>query len=229
MLLLDNFARHIYHVGSSHDTHSIIQSGLIPGGKDVKKGRHAEFFAAVIPMYIDHHREKDHDVTKPRIAVYIHNWKILQNIVYWCNLSVAQSKGLLFSETRSNAIIFYNTLPATCVEGGGQEVEELYSKTYQSPIAPQRAGARKSFDHSDKHGGTYRETCRGEIDFRTQGLPQCISSRITRTKKQYKNIYNESARSIRSASSRRKSSTAWERWSTPRFARSLPTYNAPTV
>ena len=30
--------------------------------------------------------------------------------------------------------------------------------------------ARKSFDHSDKHGATCRETCRGKIDFRIQGL-----------------------------------------------------------
>ena len=64
--------------------------------------------------------------------------------------------------------------------------EELYSKTYQSPIAPKRvvlkpnlnyerqdttsSDVRKSFRHSDKHGGTYRETCRGELDFRIQGL-----------------------------------------------------------
>ena len=41
VLLPSDFAEHIYHVGSSHDTYSIIQSGLIPGGKDVKKGRHA--------------------------------------------------------------------------------------------------------------------------------------------------------------------------------------------
>ena len=56
----------------------------------------------------------------------------------------------------------------------------MYSKTYQSPTVPQRivlkpnlhyerqdttsSDARKSFDHSDKHGG-------GEIDFRIQGLP----------------------------------------------------------
>ena len=32
--------------------------------------RHAVFFAAVNPMYIDHYREKEHDVTQPRIAVY---------------------------------------------------------------------------------------------------------------------------------------------------------------
>ena len=70
--------------------------------------------------------------------------------------------------------------------------EDLYNKSYQSLIAPQRivlkpnlhyerqdttsSDARTSFDHSDKHeedcdGGTYKETCRGEKDFRIQGLP----------------------------------------------------------
>ena len=68
VLLPSDFAEHIYHVGSSHDTHSIIQSGLIPGGKGVKKGRHAVFFTAVNPKLIDHYRKKDYDVTKPRIA-----------------------------------------------------------------------------------------------------------------------------------------------------------------
>ena len=65
--------------------------------------------------------------------------------------------------------------------------EELYNKSYQSSIAPQRmvlkpnlnyerqdttcSDARTSFDHSDKHGGTYKETSRGGRDFRIQGLP----------------------------------------------------------
>ena len=107
VLLPRDFAEHIYHVGSSHDTHSIIQSGLIPGGKDVKKGRHAVFFTAVNPMYIDHCREKDFDVTKPRIAVYKHNWKAHQNTMYWCNLRVVQSKGLQFFQTRSSSTTLY--------------------------------------------------------------------------------------------------------------------------
>ena len=47
VLLPDDFAEHIYHVGNSHDMHSIIQSGLIPGGKSIKKERHAVFFTAV--------------------------------------------------------------------------------------------------------------------------------------------------------------------------------------
>ena len=55
VLLPDNSAEHTCHVGSSHDMHSIIQSGLIPGGKDVKKGRHAVFFTAVNAMIVDHY------------------------------------------------------------------------------------------------------------------------------------------------------------------------------
>ena len=47
-----DFAEHIYRVGS-HDTHSITQSGLISAGNDVKKGRHALFFTAMNPMFID--------------------------------------------------------------------------------------------------------------------------------------------------------------------------------
>ena len=53
VLLPDDFAEHIYHVGNSHDMHSIIQSGLTPGGRDVKQGRHAVFLTAVNPMFID--------------------------------------------------------------------------------------------------------------------------------------------------------------------------------
>ena len=107
--------------------------------------RHAVFFAAVNPMYIDHHREKEYDVTQPRIAVYKHNWKIHQNTMYWCNLS----KRLQFYQTRSNAIFFYNTLSAMCI---GKVVvrksgEEVYCKTYQSPIAQQRVVLKPNLNY----------------------------------------------------------------------------------
>ena len=172
------------------------------GGQDVKKGRHAVFFTAVNPMYIDHYRENDCDMTKPKIAVYKQTWKIRQNTVYWCNLRVAQSKGLQFFQTRSNAIILHNTLHAMCIEKVvvKKSGEELYNKTYQSPTAPQRfvlmpnvnyerqdttsSDARTTFDHSDKHGGTYKETCRGEIDFRIQGLHYSAVQEHDRTRKQ---------------------------------------------
>ena len=93
----------IYHFGSSHDLHSSIPSGMIPSGKEVKKGRHAVFFTAGNPMFISNYREQDYDMTKSRIAVHKHDWKVHQNTMYWCNLRVAQSKGLHFSQTRSTA------------------------------------------------------------------------------------------------------------------------------
>ena len=43
--------------------------------KSVKKKRHAVLFTAVNQMFVDHYRERDYDVTKPRIAVYKHNWE----------------------------------------------------------------------------------------------------------------------------------------------------------
>ena len=154
MLLPSVFVDHIYHVGSCHDTHSIIQSGLIPDDKDVKKGRHVVFFTSVYPMYIDHFWEKNYDVTKSRITVYKHNWKTHQNTVCWWNLMIAQSKGLQFYQTRSNTIILNNTLPALCIEKMvvRQSGDELYSKTYQSLIVSQRIVLKSNvnYERQDK-------------------------------------------------------------------------------
>ena len=135
VLLPDDFAEHIYHVGSSHDTHSIIQSGLIPGGKDVKKG--GDMRCSLRPGIQCSSivcRERDYDVTQPRIAVYKHNWKKHQNTVYRCYLRVAPSKGLQFYQTRSNAIILHNTLAAVDIAKVviRKSGEDLYIKTYQS-------------------------------------------------------------------------------------------------
>ena len=57
-----------------------------------------------------------------------------------CRVRVAQSKGLQFYQTRSNAIILYNNFPAVCIEkvAIGKSGEGLYSETYQSPSVPQR-------------------------------------------------------------------------------------------
>ena len=41
-----------------------------------------------------------------------------QHTVHWCNLKVAQKKGLQFYQTRSNAVVLYNTLPAIRIEKG---------------------------------------------------------------------------------------------------------------
>ena len=75
------------------------------------------FFTAVNPMCVEQHQEEaQYDLDKPRIAVYKNTWTIHQNTVHWCNLKVDQKKGLQFYQTGSNVSVFYNTLPAICIE-----------------------------------------------------------------------------------------------------------------
>ena len=52
------------------------------------------FFTAVDPMFVDQHKEVEYDLTNPRIAVYTFHCTIQPNTKYWCNLRVAQGKGL---------------------------------------------------------------------------------------------------------------------------------------
>ena len=111
VLLPDDFIEYIYHVGNAHGLHSII-----PMGKCLKNDRHAVYFTTVNPMSVNQHEEVDYDQNKPRIAVYKNTWKFTQNTVYWCNLKVAQKKGLHLNQTRSNAVVLYNTVTAICIE-----------------------------------------------------------------------------------------------------------------
>ena len=53
---------------------------------------------------------------KPRRAQYMHSaWKKHQDAVYWVDIDLAIQKGPKFHQTRSNAIILQETLPAYCI------------------------------------------------------------------------------------------------------------------
>ena len=72
------------------------------------------------------------DLGAPRRAHYMHKaWKKHQNTVHWVD-------GFKFNQTRSNAIIFYDTLPAHCtpkvVVMKSEEI--IYQKVYVSPQPP---------------------------------------------------------------------------------------------
>ena len=76
VLLPDDFAEHTYHIENAHLMHSIIKSGLIPG-ESLKRDRQSVFFTAVNPMYANQDLEEvQHDLDKPRIAVYKNTWRI---------------------------------------------------------------------------------------------------------------------------------------------------------
>ena len=71
----------------------------------------------------------------PRLARYVQTaWKKHQNTVNWVDTKIAQKKGSKFHQTRSNAIILHNTLPAYCfpkaikMETG----EIIHEKVYES-------------------------------------------------------------------------------------------------
>ena len=115
VVIPDGFFKYIYHVGCAINLHSIINSGLIPGGQNLSK-RQTVFFLPVDPMDKDHEDPDTIDLNEPRHAQYMHKaWKRHQNAVYWVDINLAQKKGLKFYQTRSNAIILYNSLPAYCI------------------------------------------------------------------------------------------------------------------
>ena len=117
VLLPNDFAEYIYHIRNADELHSIIRSGLIRGGRSLKKYRQSVFFTAVNPMdALEDLEEVQYDLDKPRLAVYKISWKAQQNTVYWCNLKLAHKKGLQFYQTRSHAITLFKTLPAMCIE-----------------------------------------------------------------------------------------------------------------
>ena len=113
-------------------------------------------------------------------------WKPHQNTAHWCNLEFAQKRGLQFYQTRSHAIVLYNTLPAVCI---GKAVcmktkEELYHKVYLTPRLQrvvlkanshsgqqdqQEQDARTSCDQPSGSQST-RETWCNNVDYRIPGI-----------------------------------------------------------
>ena len=138
VIIQSNFFQYTYHVGCAINLHSIINSGLTPGGQNLNN-RQTVFFLPLDPMDKNHKDPDTIDLNKPRHAQYMHKeWKKHQNTVYWVDINLALRKGLKFYQTRSNAIILHETLPAYCIpkvvrmETG----EVIFEKVYASPRPP---------------------------------------------------------------------------------------------
>ena len=132
------FFQYIYHIGCAFNLHSIINSGLIPGGQNSSK-RQTVFFLPVDPRDKTHKDHDEIDLNVPRRAQYLHNaWKRHQDAVFWVDIDLAIKKGLKFYQTRSNAIILQETLPAYCIPKVVRlkTGEVLCDKVYMSPRPP---------------------------------------------------------------------------------------------
>ena len=138
MVIQGNFFQYIYHVGCAFNLHSIISSGLIPGGQSLSN-RQTVFFLLVDPMDKNQKDPYVIDLSVPGRAQYVHKaWRRHQDAVHWVDINLAIEKGLKFSRTQSNAIILQETLPAYCIpkvvrmEPG----EVKNEKVYMSPRPP---------------------------------------------------------------------------------------------
>ena len=116
------------------------------GGQNFSK-RQTVFFLPVNPMDKEHKDPEKIDLEAPRLARYMHTaWKKHQNTVYWVHIKLAQKKGLQFYQTRSNAIILYNTLPAYCIpKAVRMETEEIINEMV---CASPRPPPKISFKHN---------------------------------------------------------------------------------
>ena len=106
---------YIYHVGSTFNLYSIVSNGLVPGGQNLSR-RQTVFFLPVDPRNESHRDPEYIDFSVPRLARYMHKtWKRHQDAVFWVDIDLGIKEGLVFYQTRSNAIILQGTLPAHCI------------------------------------------------------------------------------------------------------------------
>ena len=99
-----------------------------------------------IPVLVDlmdknHKYLKVIDLNVPCHAQYSHNaLKRHQDAIYWVDINLAQKKGLKFFQTRSNAIILQETLPAYSIPKvvRMKTGEVLYETVYMSPRPPSK-------------------------------------------------------------------------------------------
>ena len=83
VIIQNNFFQYIYHVGCAINLHSIISSGLIPGGQSLSNIQ-TVFFLLVDRMDKNHKDPDVIDLNAPRHAQYMHKaWKRHQNAVFW--------------------------------------------------------------------------------------------------------------------------------------------------
>ena len=82
VIIQTNFCQYIYHVGCAINLHSIINSGLIPGGQ-ILNNRQTVFFLPVDPRDKNHKDPDTIDLNAPRHAQYMHKaWKRHQDAMF---------------------------------------------------------------------------------------------------------------------------------------------------
>ena len=183
VLLLNIFSEYMYHIGCAVSLHFIANLGLIAGGQISSRERQTVFFTAVHPMNNDHRDPQELDLTKPRLASYKQKWKRHQDTVYWVDIQLAQRKGLRFHQTRCNAIILHDALPAHCISKlvVMKSQESIFQKVYVPPRPPPKISYKDTWmnELDSEVAGSSKDTQRIQPKPKTQlsstGRPVCGS------------------------------------------------------
>ena len=112
------------------------------------------FSLFVDPMDEEHKDPNNIDLEAPRLVWYRQKvWK-KQNTVYWVDIKLAQKKGLNFCQTRSNAIILHETLPAYCIPKVVRM--EIGAVVYENVFMSPRPSTKISLNHDWMKNGFRR-------------------------------------------------------------------------
>ena len=174
------FFQYIYHIGCGINLHSMINNGLIPGGQSSSK-RQTVFFLPIDPRDKEHKDPEEVDLTQPRRAQYLHSaWKKHQDAAFWVDINLAIRKGLSFYQTRSNAIILQESLPAYCIPKVVRlkTGEVLYEKSYTPPRPPPKISLRHDQDWTKgkvQLGCTVEQQPHGKVVLQSRGEVAALS------------------------------------------------------
>ena len=138
---------------------------------------------SILSVYGSHGQKQEDpdtiDLEAPRLAQNMHKaWKKHQNTVYWVDINLALKKGLKFYQTRSNAIILHETLPAYCIpkvvrmETG----EVIHEKVYASLCPPPKISLKH--DWMKEFGSEVARQPDGEVVQQSKVLNQANQFQI---------------------------------------------------
>ena len=147
-----------YHVGSSCTVNSILQAGLIAGGKDTEEWRQTVFFTPSDPTGDETEEEYD-DLTKTTKSTVQDKRKNSLDAIHWVNEEKSTDKGLQSWQTRSHAITLNDSVPATSSEN---YVEECAWQVQHDIEVQQQSSTEPSCAEGDP----------SKVDLRVQGVTQ---------------------------------------------------------
>ena len=159
---------YIYHVGSTFNLYSIVSNGLVPGGQNLSR-RQTVFFLPVDPRNESQRDPEYIDFSVPRLARYMHSaLKRHQDAVFWVDIELGIKEGLVFYQTRSNAIILQGTLPANCIVKVERlkTGQKLYERQYLSPRPPPKISLKHDLNWTkgnDQSGSTVEHQPVGKL------------------------------------------------------------------